>query len=106
MGRTLKWVEDRRGKNLVSGGHVWLDRITVTMAFDDDANILGVRFDHLEDSGVYPCSGNLGGMIVMTFSGPYRMQRIGWSSAACLPTPAVAMPIADRGISRRSLASR
>jgi carbon-monoxide dehydrogenase large subunit len=81
MGAALKWIEDRR-ENLVSGGHARSDRVTVTMALDDDGTILGVRLDHLEESGAYPVGGNIGGMIAMMFSGPYRMQRLGWSSAS------------------------
>ena len=81
MGRSLKWVEDRR-ENLVSGGHARSDCVTVTMALDDNATILGVRLDHLEESGAYPMGGNIGGMVAMMFSGPYRMQRLGWKSAS------------------------
>ena len=81
MGRTIKWIEDRR-ENLVSGGHARSDRVTVTMALDDDANILGVHLDHLEEAGAFPSGGNIGGMVAMMFSGPYRMQRLSWSSAS------------------------
>ncbi len=53
LGIPLKWIEDRR-ENLIAGGHARSDRVTVTMGVDGDGHILGVRLDHLEDSGAFP----------------------------------------------------
>jgi carbon-monoxide dehydrogenase large subunit len=83
LGRTLKWVEDRR-ENLVSGGHARSDRVAVTMAFDDEAKILGARLDLLEEAGAYPNGGGAGVLVAMMFPGPYDMKRLGWSSASVL----------------------
>jgi carbon-monoxide dehydrogenase large subunit len=80
MGRTLKWVEDRR-ENLVSGGHARSDRATVTMALDADAHILGARLDLLEEAGAYPNGGGAGGLVAMMFPGPYDMKRIASANA-------------------------
>ncbi len=57
LGRPVKWIEDRR-ENLIADQHAREDRMTVTMALDDDGHILGVRVDHVEDVGVVPAAGS------------------------------------------------
>ena len=79
LGEPVKWAEDRR-ENLVSGGHARSDRITVSMALDADARILGVRLDHLEDAGAFPSGAGGGGLVASMFSGPYHMQNLSWAS--------------------------
>ena len=49
----LKWIEDRR-ENLMSAGQARHEHGTVRMAFDEDARILAMQIDHVQDVGAYP----------------------------------------------------
>jgi carbon-monoxide dehydrogenase large subunit len=82
LGRPLKWVEDRR-ENLVASTHARAERITVTLAADEQGRLLGAQLDQLEDSGAYPVigSGGAGGLMVMVFSGPYRLSKVAYRTA-------------------------
>ncbi|HEV3452117.1 MAG TPA: xanthine dehydrogenase family protein molybdopterin-binding subunit [Acidimicrobiia bacterium] len=83
LGRTIKWIEDRR-ENLLAANHARADRVTVRMAFDDEGRILAVHLDHLEDCGAYPVggTGGTGPFMAMLFPGPYRIPRLGYTSTA------------------------
>ena len=82
LGRPIKWIEDRR-ENLMASNSARVDRLRVTMAVDADGRILGAEIDHLSDSGSYPLGGTpaKSGMVVSMFPGPYRVPRLGWSTA-------------------------
>ena len=82
LGRPLKWIEDRR-ENLMASNSARVDRLTVTMAVDAEGRILGAEIDHLIDSGAYPLGGapQTGALLVSMFPGPYRIPRMGWSTA-------------------------
>ena len=82
LGRPIKWIEDRR-ENLMASNSARVDRLTVTMAVDAEGTILGAEIDHLSDSGAYPLGGApaKSGLLVSMFPGPYRIPRLGWSSA-------------------------
>jgi carbon-monoxide dehydrogenase large subunit len=82
--RPVKWIEDRR-ENLMAGGHARKDRLTCTVAVDDDGRILGMQLDHLEDAGAYPTAGGRGTMglaVVTRFTGPYRVPLLAWDTTA------------------------
>jgi len=81
LGRTIKWVEDRR-ENLIASNHARADRITVRFALDDDGHVLAARLDHIEDCGAYPVggTGGVGPFVAMLFTGPYRIPRLGFVS--------------------------
>jgi carbon-monoxide dehydrogenase large subunit len=83
LGRTLKWIEDRR-ENLISANHARADVAHCTFALDDDGRLLGSYIDHLEDAGSFP---------------------VGATGGAGGPTRVDAARIAARGCSRRSRAS-
>ncbi len=82
LGRAVKWIEDRR-ENLMASNSARVDRLTVTMAVDADGRILGAEIDHLSDSGAYPLGGApaKSAQLVSMFPGPYRIPRLGWSTA-------------------------
>jgi carbon-monoxide dehydrogenase large subunit len=82
LGRPIKWIEDRR-ENLMAANSARVDRLTVTMAVDADGRILGAEIDHLSDSGAYPLGGApaKSAQLVSMFPGPYRIPRLGWSTA-------------------------
>ena len=82
LGRPLKWIEDRR-ENLIASNSARVERVKVTMAVDPAGQILGAEIDHLSDSGAYPLGGvpSSGANLVSMFPGPYRIPRMGWSTA-------------------------
>ena len=82
LGRPIKWIEDRR-ENLMASNSARVDRLTVTMAVDSGGRILGAEIDHLSDSGAYPLGGApaKSALMVSMFPGPYRVGRLGWSTA-------------------------
>lgn len=82
LGRPIKWIEDRR-ENLMAANSARVDRLTVTMAVDAGGRILGTEIDHLSDSGAYPLGGApaKSAQLVSMFPGPYRIPRLGWSTA-------------------------
>ena len=82
LDRPIKWIEDRR-ENLMASNSARVDRLKVTMAVDADGTILGAEIDHLSDSGAYPLGGApaKSALLVSMFPGPYRVPRLGWSTA-------------------------
>ena len=80
LGRAVKWIEDRR-ENLIAANHARADRVTVRLALDEDARLLGVHLDHLEDCGAYPVggTGGIGPFMAMLFPGPYRIPKLGFT---------------------------
>ena len=67
----LKWIEDRR-ENLVAGQHARDDRMTLSMAFDGDGRILGLRGELIEDLGAMPAAGSSSSTFVgALITGPY-----------------------------------
>jgi carbon-monoxide dehydrogenase large subunit len=73
LGRTLKWIEDRR-ENLIASNHARADVGECTFALDDDGRLLGTYIDHLEDAGAYPvgATGGAGPLVALLFTGPYK----------------------------------
>jgi carbon-monoxide dehydrogenase large subunit len=73
LGRTLKWIEDRR-ENLIASNHARTDVAECTFALDADGRLVGSYIDHLEDAGAFPvgATGGAGALVGMLFTGPYR----------------------------------
>jgi aerobic carbon-monoxide dehydrogenase large subunit len=79
LARPVKWIEDRR-ENLMAGQHARNDRMTVSVALDADAHILGVRGELVEDVGAFPAGGSMAiGFVGLLFTGPYKIPRVGYS---------------------------
>jgi carbon-monoxide dehydrogenase large subunit len=80
LNAAVKWSEDRR-ENLIASAHARVELVKATMAVDADGAIVGADVEHLDDSGAYPIGGGSAGpMVGMLYSGPYRMDHLGWSS--------------------------
>src|SRR5262249_36399723 len=75
LGIPIKWIEDRR-ENLVAATSSRADRCTVTIAADDEGQLLGIALDHLDDVGAYPIVGSAGAMAAVIFTGPYRIPKM------------------------------
>jgi carbon-monoxide dehydrogenase large subunit len=73
LGRTLKWIEDRR-ENLIASNHARADVADCTFALDDDGRLLGTYIDHIEDAGAFPvgATGGAGALVGLLFTGPYK----------------------------------
>jgi len=73
LGRTLKWIEDRR-ENLIASNHARADVAHCTFALDADGRLLGTYIDHLEDAGSFPigATGGAGALVGLLFTGPYK----------------------------------
>jgi carbon-monoxide dehydrogenase large subunit len=95
LGRTLKWIEDRR-ENLISANHARADVGHCTFALDDEGRLLGAYIDHIEDAGSFPvgATGGAGQLVGLLFTGPYRCP------AASLRTRAVWTNTSGRGAYR------
>jgi aerobic carbon-monoxide dehydrogenase large subunit len=70
----IKWIEDRR-ENLMAAGSARHEHGVVQMAFDEDAKLLGVGIDHVQDVGAYPtpAPSTAAAAVGMMFPGPYRV---------------------------------
>jgi carbon-monoxide dehydrogenase large subunit len=74
LGRTLKWIEDRR-ENLIASNHARADVADCVFAMADDGTLLGTYIDHIEDAGSFPigATGGAGALVGILFSGPYKV---------------------------------
>jgi carbon-monoxide dehydrogenase large subunit len=77
----LKWIEDRR-ENLMAAGQARHEHGDVRMVFDDDARILAMQLDYMQDVGAYPTPSPLtaGVAVGLLFPGPYRVPRATYST--------------------------
>jgi carbon-monoxide dehydrogenase large subunit len=77
----IKWIEDRR-ENLMTAGLARHEHGIARMAFDDDARLLAVQLDHVQDVGAYPTPSPLtaGVAVGLLFPGPYRVPRATFST--------------------------
>ncbi|WP_420637464.1 xanthine dehydrogenase family protein molybdopterin-binding subunit [Candidatus Poriferisocius sp.] len=77
----LKWIEDRR-ENLLASNHARIEKMTVSMAVDENGAFLGADVAQLEDDGAYPLGGPAtpGAMATMLFPGPYRVGPVSWAA--------------------------
>jgi carbon-monoxide dehydrogenase large subunit len=73
LGRSLKWIEDRR-ENLIASNHARADVAECTFALDSDGRLLGTYIDHIEDAGAFPvgATGGAGALVGLLFTGPYK----------------------------------
>jgi aerobic carbon-monoxide dehydrogenase large subunit len=81
LGRTVKWVEDRR-ENLLASTHARNETSRVRMAVAADGTILGATSEHTSDLGAYPQLPGSGAGGGPSLAGPYRIRELGGSSAA------------------------
>jgi carbon-monoxide dehydrogenase large subunit len=80
LGRPVKWIQDRR-ENLTADEHPRDDRATVTMAADEEGNLLGAKVDFLEIAGSFPSPGGSAAVFTtILFPGPYRIPQYGGSA--------------------------
>ena len=80
LNATVKWTEDRR-EHLIASAHARQERVDATMSVDADGIIQACDIAHFDDSGAFPMPGGSAGPLVgMLFTGPYKVQHLGWSS--------------------------
>lgn len=74
LGRSLKWVEDRR-ENLIAANQARHDEATISMALTSDGDILASKINLLSDVGAYPTGtpGSAASMASLCGNGPYRV---------------------------------
>jgi carbon-monoxide dehydrogenase large subunit len=79
----LKWIEDRR-ENLLSAGMSRHEHGDVSIAFDDEARIVGAYIEHVQDVGAYPTPWPVGtaAAVGMLFPGPYRVPLAGFRTTS------------------------
>ncbi|MGI9625059.1 MAG: xanthine dehydrogenase family protein molybdopterin-binding subunit [Acidimicrobiales bacterium] len=53
LGRSVKWIEDRT-ENLTDGGQAREEDLSMSVAFDNDGTLRGMRVDLTVDQGAYP----------------------------------------------------
>ena len=79
--KAVKWIEDRH-EHLIASAHARIEKMTITMAVDDNGNFLGAYVDHIDDSGAYPIGGgSAGGLSCPLLTGPYRVPQLGFQTA-------------------------
>src|SRR5436190_14537653 len=83
LGATVKWTEDRN-ENLIGATHGREEKVTMRVAVDDEGTILAAGLEHTEDVGAYPAggTGSLGGLVMMLFTGPYRVGKTRFKNQA------------------------
>lgn len=81
LGRPVRWVEDRR-ENLIASAHARDERMTLSMAIDDDGCFQAIRAHHVENVGAYPyaASASSGMLVGMFLSAAYKIPKVGYSN--------------------------
>jgi carbon-monoxide dehydrogenase large subunit len=79
LGRTLKWIEDRK-ENLVAATSSRAERCTVTAVADAEGHIKGMALDHRNEVGAYPLLSSSARMAALVFTGPYRIPKLAVTS--------------------------
>jgi carbon-monoxide dehydrogenase large subunit len=74
MRRPLKWIEDRL-ENLTTANQAREQEVTVRLAFDAGAILLGADIDYLCNIGAYAHGISANGLAMSMFPGPYRLPR-------------------------------
>lgn len=78
--RPVKWIEDRH-EHLIASAHARVEKMTITMAVDDEGHFVGAYVDHLDDAGAYPIGGGSAGPLSCALlTGPYRVPRLEFRS--------------------------
>jgi carbon-monoxide dehydrogenase large subunit len=70
LGRPVKWIEDRY-ENLMAGPHARREFANVSVAADEDGQILAMKVDHYQDCGAFGGTG--GTNFEQMLPGPYRI---------------------------------
>ena len=89
LGRPVLWDETRT-ENLASMPHGRAQDHTVSIGFDDDGRIVGLRVHNLADCGAYPHFGPLMPFMSRKLApGPYRVPRVdyAWTAVATTANP-------------------
>ncbi len=89
LGRPVRWDETRT-ENLASMPHGRAQDHTVSIGFDDDGRIVGLRVHNLADCGAYPHFGPLMPFMSRKLApGPYRVPRVdyAWTAVATTTNP-------------------
>ena len=83
LGRPVKWIEDRR-ENLYAASQARDEIAELSIAFDDQGAILGMKMHYVEDVGAYPQGGvaSVAGLVAVSLPGPYRVPIVAFSSQA------------------------
>jgi carbon-monoxide dehydrogenase large subunit len=79
--RPVKWVEDRL-EALTTSNPAREQEITVRMAFDANATLLGIDCDYAANNGAYPHMADAGTPVMMFFSGPYKVPNFRFKGVA------------------------
>ena len=77
LGRTVKWIEDRR-ENLIAASHSRNEYGKVRLAIDDDQIIQAITVEHVADVGAYPPCPAI--MDPLLLPGPYKIPGLGFST--------------------------
>ena len=89
LGRPVRWDETRT-ENLASMPHGRAQDHEVSIGFDDDGRIVGLRVHNLADCGAYPHFGPLMPFMSRKLApGPYRVPRVdyAWTAVATTANP-------------------
>jgi len=88
LNRPIKWIEDRL-ESLTACSQGRDEECSVRLAFDSDHRLLAADVDFHIDYGAYPHAAHgSGGLMAMTFPGPYRLpayrfKSSGWFTNTC-----------------------
>ena len=81
LGRPLKWAEDRF-EHLTTANLSREQELTLTLAFDRDARLIGGKCDYAINNGAFPHVGEDANLIAMMWMWPaYKMPAFSWSAA-------------------------
>ncbi len=89
LGRAVRW-DETRSENLATMVHGRAQDHSVSIGFDDDGHIVGLRVHNLADCGAYPHFGPLMPFMSRKLSpGPYRIPQVdyAWTAVATTTNP-------------------
>lgn len=71
LNRPVKWIEDRL-EALTTSNAAREQEITIRMAFDGDARLVGLDAEYASNNGAHPHTPDAGMPVMMFLTGPYR----------------------------------
>jgi carbon-monoxide dehydrogenase large subunit len=81
VGRPVKWAEDRF-EHLTTASLCREQELTLTLAFDDDARLVGAHAEYYPNNGAFPHVGSDNNMAACFFMWPaYKIPAFSWSLA-------------------------
>ena len=87
LGRTLKWIEDRR-ENLIASNHARADVARLHVRARRRRHLLGVRTSITSRMRVVPGRAAPPGLGALLFTGPYKIREASFRTRSVSPTPA------------------